>query len=482
MKLLWTILLTLLILQSVICLAQFQISTSFNNYTLDWDNTGNIYVLCKEYPPEVRKYNSLGVLQYTWVKPSLRASNLCDISCNRSTGEIYFSDGGDGTIYLISNSGITQKTISTSNGHHLELWKIFYNSCTNKLVIGTGQDGNGSYEGINIVSPDLSSIQYYTVTNVSYQNDCVLLTLSDDNKIYTLFAENTQKGGNQAYPGSNDLIKLDYSNPSTPVWQVSSGYSFKEISSIQYVTDGTWVYNANQMNGISVDNNFNYVYTTDGRNIKSWNKTTGSLVKKVSTGGSSFQFGGISVDQQGYVYTSLNYVVLKYSGNNLIYQGEVCRAPASSNTIYDVKVGNNLVYYCGKGIIGSCVIDNINSCNTILPVELEYFYGTQVGENIELHWSTLSETNNEFFVISQAYQELDFKPISRLSGAGSTSGTTRYKYSVKSPVMSSYYQLKQVDFDGREKILGTVFVLYNKELKENPFKYHNIIWQELRHE
>jgi len=84
-----------------------------------------------------------------------------------------------------------------------------------------------------------------------------------------------------------------------------------------------------------------------------------------------------------------------------------------------------------------------------LPIELLSFNARWNAGVVDLTWSTASETNNDFFVIERASEQLDWRPIETITGAGNS--TTRINYATVDPQPLpglSYYRLKQVDFDG----------------------------------
>jgi hypothetical protein len=83
-----------------------------------------------------------------------------------------------------------------------------------------------------------------------------------------------------------------------------------------------------------------------------------------------------------------------------------------------------------------------------LPVTLISFTATQPNTNIELHWRTASELNNNYFEIQKSTDGILFSTIGQVSGKGTTNELSTYTYidDVIFPV--AYYQLKQVDYDG----------------------------------
>lgn len=85
-----------------------------------------------------------------------------------------------------------------------------------------------------------------------------------------------------------------------------------------------------------------------------------------------------------------------------------------------------------------------------LPVELLYFEAQQKNESIiELNWATASEINNAYFVVERSNNAVDFESIGTVEGAGNSNTVLTYKYNDVLPLQAtSYYRLKQVDFNG----------------------------------
>lgn len=99
-----------------------------------------------------------------------------------------------------------------------------------------------------------------------------------------------------------------------------------------------------------------------------------------------------------------------------------------------------------------------------LPIELVAFSGKNVGNAVELVWSTASERNNEKFQIERSADGNEFIAIGNILGNGTTTETNHYKFIDFKPVLgTNYYRLKQIDFDGKSEYSPIVSVLFQKE-------------------
>ena len=84
-----------------------------------------------------------------------------------------------------------------------------------------------------------------------------------------------------------------------------------------------------------------------------------------------------------------------------------------------------------------------------LPVELISFTANAQEQTVQLVWETASEINNDYFEVRRSVDGINFKKIGEVAGNGNTVEVIRYEFVDQLPVSGiSYYQLKQVDFDG----------------------------------
>jgi len=92
-------------------------------------------------------------------------------------------------------------------------------------------------------------------------------------------------------------------------------------------------------------------------------------------------------------------------------------------------------------------------CTTIpLPVELTYFDAEhQQGTEVLVKWTTATEVNNSYFILQRSTNAIDFENIVRIEGAGNSNTSLDYQWIDKNGIPgTSYYRLKQVDYNGAE--------------------------------
>lgn len=87
--------------------------------------------------------------------------------------------------------------------------------------------------------------------------------------------------------------------------------------------------------------------------------------------------------------------------------------------------------------------------NNALPIKLASFTAKANGSQVDLKWSTISEENNDFFTIERSSDGMVFEPVLKKKGAGTSSDLISYSAVDPKPLKgTSYYRLKQTDFDG----------------------------------
>jgi len=102
-----------------------------------------------------------------------------------------------------------------------------------------------------------------------------------------------------------------------------------------------------------------------------------------------------------------------------------------------------------NGISDQPVFFKLTCVSTVLPVELISFSAEVHESRVKLLWKTASELNNDFFTIEKSGDGKTFVDVNQVDGAGSSSLPHDYFYWDEDPYPgTSYYRLRQTDFDG----------------------------------
>jgi hypothetical protein len=85
----------------------------------------------------------------------------------------------------------------------------------------------------------------------------------------------------------------------------------------------------------------------------------------------------------------------------------------------------------------------------VIPVELTSFAASSKGVEVELSWTTATETNNQGFKIERMNAGGSFEQVGYVAGFGTTTEPKAYSFIDSKLEAGSYtYRLKQIDFDG----------------------------------
>ncbi len=95
-------------------------------------------------------------------------------------------------------------------------------------------------------------------------------------------------------------------------------------------------------------------------------------------------------------------------------------------------------------------IASINS-RSALPVELiEFTVNLTANKKVRLNWRTATEINSDYFAIERSGNNMQWQEIGQVKAAGNSTQQLAYSFIDNNPLKgTSYYRLRQVDFDGK---------------------------------
>ena len=97
--------------------------------------------------------------------------------------------------------------------------------------------------------------------------------------------------------------------------------------------------------------------------------------------------------------------------------------------------------------------------SVVLPVALTSFAGTPTKVGTELAWTTAHELNNDYFDIERSPNAKNWQPVGYAIGNGTTEAEQHYEFLDRNaPAGTSYYRLRQVDYDGAVNYYGPLAV------------------------
>ena len=149
----------------------------------------------------------------------------------------------------------------------------------------------------------------------------------------------------------------------------------------------------------------------------------------------------------------------------------------ATNSITNVltNAAANKIYYCGSvpGVPGNLgTVTNLGtsgctppSCSGALPIDLLSFDTKVKKSSVEIKWMVASQVNNNYFSIERSIDGQNFESIGIVNGAGTTNQLMNYFFEDKNPLSNtSYYRLKQTDFDGKSESFEIKQVNFNSAI------------------
>jgi hypothetical protein len=115
----------------------------------------------------------------------------------------------------------------------------------------------------------------------------------------------------------------------------------------------------------------------------------------------------------------------------------------------------------------------------ILPIELLDFTAEAIGKEVQVDWSTASESNSAWYDVERSANGQEFAAIGRVDAAGNSSITSTYRFVDQDPLDGlSYYRLRQVDVQGAAVNTHAVPVLMRNAdgLEVYPNPASNELW------
>lgn len=121
-------------------------------------------------------------------------------------------------------------------------------------------------------------------------------------------------------------------------------------------------------------------------------------------------------------------------------------------------------FNCGSCMPASWSYASINSAESCynpvtLPVSMSEFSAVKRTTHNEIFWITLSERDNDYFILEVSTDGLNFRTVEVVNGNGTTSEKQIYTVRDYSPdSVVNYYRLAQVDFDGKTETFPLIGV------------------------
>lgn len=167
-----------------------------------------------------------------------------------------------------------------------------------------------------------------------------------------------------------------------------------------------------------------------------------------------------------------------------------CAAGASGTVTYTINnsPANTVYYIAMDGNAGSNCHFTVSGTNIVpLPIELLTFDAVPKGsKEVNVSWSTATEDNNDYFTIERTTDGVNFEVIGVMASQavnGNSSSVLNYSKVDSKPYRgTSYYRLKQTDYDGNssysalkavqiDEFADLNFIVYPNPTGENENTY-----------
>ncbi len=331
-------------------------------FDVDYDNFGNVYGYGGVGPFELIKYNSAGVLQWTF-SPSFSSSYYYygDFAADRNTGNIYLTEGfnnSSGAEIVKINAAATVLYTFPGNTLFNEMWRIAFSRCTPDAVIAGGGVSSPTYQTCYLDTSLLGITMVQYVPSSQCCHDVGQLAVDNYGNTYQM---TNLRVGDTTF--NNSLVKLPLPALAPTTYQQSAHYAFQEAASVNYYTAGGAMI-ANGYNGLTTSGTF--VYTYDGYVLKKFDGPTGALLiyDRISyppfADSSHMSWGGISADDCGNLFLGDSTFVRQYDANLTLINSY-----PMTGMVTDVNIANTgILYVCGLGYVASVVPTNIVNCQS----------------------------------------------------------------------------------------------------------------------
>ncbi len=434
--------------------------------------------------PSGNSFNGNGNYTYTWSAPGLTipATNPVSAGGGGNTKTINFPSEGTYTVSCTVSRG--SSTVTQSTVVNVFLPNLYSTS------------GTGTIKGYNI-NPVTGTIIFGPADIITPNSSTAGLgknraNVNDANgNLYYILNTNSNSGVVTIYSVNPDGT----SNTNVGTIDMNGAANNTSLGFVRLGFDGNgkgWI-----LAGDGSSNIYIASFQGNGNNPISNVNTYGNTGLSFNGGGSAaeFQNGDLAVGPSGVLYAMANIT----GGETYIYTLNSLVTPTTLTRKWTVQTGGSV--FSGSSVNGiawtqtgsmhistsngiyfvdQTTVNSVNSTvqavqilsltgltdlassefplQSTLPVTFGEVAVKKSGANAEISWSTLSETNNDHFIVERSDDALNFKSIGTVAGQGNTTLVQRYSYAdaIGSSTGVIYYRIKQVDADGKGSYSKTV--------------------------
>jgi hypothetical protein len=109
------------------------------------------------------------------------------------------------------------------------------------------------------------------------------------------------------------------------------------------------------------------------------------------------------------------------------------------------------------------------------PMQLLNFDAKRNNDAVDISWTTVNETNTDYFIVERSADGSNFSPLNTVGGVGSNNSICNYDSKDEKPLpLLNYYRIKQISFDGSFTYSVTKTVKFNAPSLESLISIESI--------
>jgi hypothetical protein len=149
--------------------------------------------------------------------------------------------------------------------------------------------------------------------------------------------------------------------------------------------------------------------------------------------------------------------IIKSPGSNTVNQHHIAWQSCGTHTTIPGTANPTAFVITSTAAQGFSWFNIGTSNNQALPVEFSKMTTTCEDELVRITWTTESEHNNDYFRIEKSNTGFEWEILGTVEGVGNSTTEQTYTYFDENQRINNYYRLYQVDIDGAQEILSTMY-------------------------
>jgi hypothetical protein len=149
--------------------------------------------------------------------------------------------------------------------------------------------------------------------------------------------------------------------------------------------------------------------------------------------------------------------IIKSPGSNTVNQHHIAWQSCGTHTTIPGSAIPTAFDITSTGNQGFSWFNIGTSNNQALPVEFTKMSTTCEDELVRIQWTTESEHNNDYYRIERSNTGYEWEILGTVDGVGNSTTEQTYTYFDENQRINNYYRLYQVDIDGAQELLSTMY-------------------------